>query len=216
LNPSAETVAASTSVQILAYPLPYIPSPGTILSNSSGSLPAGYLACDGSAISRSTYTVLFAMIGTFYGAGDGSTTFNVPSLSVGTGSAFSYIIRYSNPVDAVPSMLNLQILPFPLDYIPAPGTVLRNTENYLPNGYLACDGSAVLRGEYTLLFNMIGEHYGPGDGSTTFNLPSLSNGTGAPYTYIIAYTDQIIPCVTIAPNLNVSGITLPLNGLNLS
>ena len=42
------------------------------------SAPSGWLLCDGAAISRSTYAALFAIIGTTYGMGDGSTTFNVP------------------------------------------------------------------------------------------------------------------------------------------
>lgn len=42
--------------------------------------PALWLPCDGAAVSRTTYSALFAAIGTAYGAGDGSTTFNVPSL----------------------------------------------------------------------------------------------------------------------------------------
>jgi len=41
-------------------------------------IPSGYLECDGSAVSRATYADLFAIIGTSYGAGDGSTTFNLP------------------------------------------------------------------------------------------------------------------------------------------
>lgn len=40
--------------------------------------PAGTLACDGTAVSRSTYSALFAVIGTTFGVGNGSTTFNVP------------------------------------------------------------------------------------------------------------------------------------------
>lgn len=43
-------------------------------------LPEGLLLCDGSAISRTTYAKLFAVIGTKFGVGDGSTTFNVPNL----------------------------------------------------------------------------------------------------------------------------------------
>jgi microcystin-dependent protein len=42
--------------------------------------PTGYLLCDGAAVSRATYARLFAVIGTQYGAGDGSTTFNLPDL----------------------------------------------------------------------------------------------------------------------------------------
>lgn len=52
---------------------------GAILPLAHNStVPAGYLLCDGSAVSRTMFPDLFAAIGTTYGAGDGSTTFNVP------------------------------------------------------------------------------------------------------------------------------------------
>lgn len=51
---------------------------GTILDYAGSSAPSGYLMCDGSAVSRTTYAALFGVIGTTYGAGDGSTTFNLP------------------------------------------------------------------------------------------------------------------------------------------
>lgn len=52
---------------------------GAILPLAHNStVPAGYLLCDGAAVSRTMYPDLFATIGTTYGAGDGSTTFNVP------------------------------------------------------------------------------------------------------------------------------------------
>ena len=54
---------------------------GSILPWPTSSAPSGYLNCDGSAVSRSTYADLFAVISTIYGSGDGSTTFNVPDLS---------------------------------------------------------------------------------------------------------------------------------------
>ena len=43
-------------------------------------IPSGYLFCDGSAYSRTTYSTLFAALGTIHGSGDGSTTFNIPNL----------------------------------------------------------------------------------------------------------------------------------------
>jgi phage-related tail fiber protein len=49
----------------------------TIIPWSDTSVPSGYLDCNGAAVSRSTYAALFAIIGTTYGAGDGSSTFNV-------------------------------------------------------------------------------------------------------------------------------------------
>ena len=55
---------------------------GTVVSwaGAATSLPTGYLLCDGSAISRTAYSDLFAAIGTTHGSGDGSTTFNLPNL----------------------------------------------------------------------------------------------------------------------------------------
>ena len=51
---------------------------GSIIPYAGSTAPAGYLLCDGSAISRSTYSALFAIIGTTYGEGDGNSTFNLP------------------------------------------------------------------------------------------------------------------------------------------
>ncbi len=52
--------------------------PGAMVGWGSTSIPTGWLLCDGSAISRSTYADLFGAISTTYGAGNGSTTFNIP------------------------------------------------------------------------------------------------------------------------------------------
>jgi microcystin-dependent protein len=52
----------------------------TIVPWSTSSVPTGFLECDGAAVSRSTYSALFTAVGTTYGAGDGSSTFNVPNL----------------------------------------------------------------------------------------------------------------------------------------
>ncbi len=59
---------------------PTFPS-GTILDFAGTAVPAGYLECNGQAISRTAYAALFAAIGTVWGAGDGTTTFNVPNLN---------------------------------------------------------------------------------------------------------------------------------------
>jgi len=52
----------------------------TIVPWSSSSVPTGFLECNGAAVSRSTYSALFAIISTTYGAGDGASTFNLPDL----------------------------------------------------------------------------------------------------------------------------------------
>jgi microcystin-dependent protein len=68
---------------------------GAIQAYAGSTAPPGWLACDGSAVSRTTYSRLFAAIGTTWGAGNGSTTFNVPDLrgrapiGAGTGSGLT-------------------------------------------------------------------------------------------------------------------------------
>ena len=56
-----------------------IPS-GVVLPFAGGTIPEDFLLCDGSAVSRTEYPDLFAAIGTTYGSGDGSKTFNLPNL----------------------------------------------------------------------------------------------------------------------------------------
>ena len=53
---------------------------GTILPFAGSTIPSGFLACNGAAVSRTTYSALFSAIGTTYGGGDGSSTFNVPQI----------------------------------------------------------------------------------------------------------------------------------------
>ena len=62
---------------------------GSIIQWTSNTIPDGFLLCDGSAVSRTTYAELFSVIGTTYGAGDSTTTFNLPDLRgrVGVGKS---------------------------------------------------------------------------------------------------------------------------------
>ena len=53
---------------------------GEVIMYGGTSAPIGWMLCDGSAISRTDYKSLFSVIGTTYGAGDGSTTFNLPDM----------------------------------------------------------------------------------------------------------------------------------------
>lgn len=54
---------------------------GAITMWSTATAPSGWLLCDGTAVSRFVYASLFAVIGTTYGVGDGSSTFNVPNFA---------------------------------------------------------------------------------------------------------------------------------------
>jgi len=66
---------------------------GAISMFAGGAAPSGWFLCNGAAVSRTTYADLFAVVGSTYGAGDGSTTFNVPDfrdrVPVGAGSSYS-------------------------------------------------------------------------------------------------------------------------------
>lgn len=87
---------------------------GAIQMLGGGATPAGWLLCNGAAVSRTTYAALFAQIGTAHGAGDGTTTFNVPDMrgryprgvaASGTGDAVGEtfgndaIVDHTHPVD---------------------------------------------------------------------------------------------------------------------
>lgn len=67
---------------------------GMIYMYAGSVAPQGYLVCDGSAVSRTTYADLYAAIGTTFGAGDGSSTFNLPDLSgrVAIGASSSHAL----------------------------------------------------------------------------------------------------------------------------
>lgn len=72
---------------------------GTVSVFAGSTAPEGYLICDGSAVSRTTYSSLFEIVNTTYGEGDGSTTFNLPNLQGKlTGNngtiTMNYIIKY--------------------------------------------------------------------------------------------------------------------------
>ena len=53
---------------------------GAVVQYAGATAPSGWLLCDGTAVSRATYAALFAVVGTTYGVGDGSSTFNLPNL----------------------------------------------------------------------------------------------------------------------------------------
>lgn len=67
--------------------------PGFLQMFAGSSIPTGYLLCNGSAVSRTTYSALFVVLGTTYGSGNGTTTFNLPDFrgrvpsGVGTGDS---------------------------------------------------------------------------------------------------------------------------------
>jgi microcystin-dependent protein len=65
-------------------------------------------------------------------------------------------------------------------------TMYGGTDDFIPVGWIICDGRAILRNDYPALFNTIGTIYGSGNGSTTFNIPNMimkfPAGAGSSYT----------------------------------
>lgn len=91
---AADQEAAMDNIGLL-YALPI----GTILPYAGTVLPAGFLTCNGAAVSRTGYAALYAITGTRYGTGNGSTTFNLPNVTAGltlSASSVAYIVKYDN------------------------------------------------------------------------------------------------------------------------
>ena len=79
LDGNANTISGVTTITdssggYLSHP------PGTLIFHCGSSAPAGYIKANGATVSRSAYSALFSGIGTIYGAGDGSTTFQIPDM----------------------------------------------------------------------------------------------------------------------------------------
>ncbi|GAB3773740.1 hypothetical protein GCM10028796_46660 [Ramlibacter monticola] len=179
--------------------------PGTMFDFGGTSTPAGYLPCNGSAISRTDYAALFAAIGTNWGAGDGSTTFNLPDMrrrsTVGAGGTFA-----AGPGVAVGSvggseMFNLSEAQLPphLHTITDPGHkhgisdpghahAYTKTSNTQPGGAEggARDSAGTLAGTTDVAATGITETTFNGAGITQTN----ATGTGAP-------VNQYHPCATV-------------------
>ena len=79
LTPISVFTIGITPIKFTQFLLPTEPT-GVIKMYGSSTPPSGYLLCDGAAVSRTTYANLFDVIGTTFGVGDGSTTFNVPDI----------------------------------------------------------------------------------------------------------------------------------------
>jgi len=82
---------------------------GIIVPWSNASVPSGFLECAGAAVSRSTYAALFAVIADTYGAGDGSSTFNLPDLTdrVIVSKSPSFALASTGGADAVAATGNV-------------------------------------------------------------------------------------------------------------
>ena len=77
-NPSTNTLTVGTIVSTVGGT--FVSGMIILYGGAADAIPSGFVLCDGSAVSRSTYAALFAVVGTTHGSGNGSTTFNLPDL----------------------------------------------------------------------------------------------------------------------------------------
>lgn len=93
VTPTMPTGTSNTAVATTAFVQNNSIPTGSLMMWPTASAPSGYLLCNGTAVSRTTYAALFAIIGTAFGVGDNSTTFNLPNytnrLPVGAGGLYA-------------------------------------------------------------------------------------------------------------------------------
>lgn len=88
-------------LKLIAGGVLYAEAPvGSIVPYGGATAPSGWLLCQGQAVSRTTYAELFAVIGTAYGSGDDSTTFNIPDLREATTKGAGLSGKSENHYDA--------------------------------------------------------------------------------------------------------------------
>jgi microcystin-dependent protein len=77
---SSGVVSAPIGMEVAGIDVSTLAPAGSVISYAGSTAPTGWLLCFGQSVSRATYAALFAVVGTTYGVGDGSTTFNLPDL----------------------------------------------------------------------------------------------------------------------------------------
>ena len=103
---------------------------GSITPYSGISTPSNWLLCDGREVSRETYSQLFAVIGTSYGAGDGSTTFNLPDLTFTGTEINNYIIKAKQSAGVIATVVDTLFSTSPTDALSAnQGKILNDKIN---------------------------------------------------------------------------------------
>ena len=139
-TPAAPTAAVGTNttqIATTAFVIASVAPTGSVLMWPTGTAPTGFLLCAGTAVSRSTYAALFAIIGTVYGAGDGSTTFNLPNFTnrspIGAGSLYAansqvgskdaVVVSHTHTYSGTTSSIGDHVHAFTLGGAPGGGTL---------------------------------------------------------------------------------------------
>ena len=161
----------------------------TIVPWSSSSVPTGFLECNGAAVSRSTYSALFAIVGTTYGAGDGASTFNLPDLqdNVAIGKSGTKALASTGGANTVA----------------ASGTVGGSTANAtLSTAQLASHSHNVGKGNNPAPFVNYGFVDGRGTSSPTFN-NTQNTGSGTGHSHNMSATFSGTATSVVQPYLTI-------------
>jgi len=137
----------------------------TIVPWTDSSVPTGFLECDGTAVSRTTYAALFAIVGTTYGAGNGSTTFNLPDLqdNVPVGKSNNKALASTGGANTVTST----------------GNVAGSTANAtLSTAQLASHSHSAANASGTVANNPLGAGYPESSPASAGNTGSTGSGSG--------------------------------------
>tara|TARA_R100000231_G_scaffold105825_1_gene78409 strand:+ start:749 stop:1249 length:501 start_codon:yes stop_codon:yes gene_type:complete len=157
---------------------------------STSSVPTGFLECNGQAVSRSTYADLFGIIGTTYGAGDGSSTFLVPDLqdNVAMGKSGTKAVASTGGANTVAST----------------GNVGGSTANAtLSTGQLASHshpGGRSNSGRSQTISSAPPQYYSPGGGSTA---ATGNTGSGQGHSHNMSATFSGDATSVLQPYLTV-------------
>ena len=154
---------------------------GAIIPFAGNNIPDGYLLCDGSAVSRTTFRNLFNVIGSTYGGGDGSTTFNIPDLRgrtiVGAGQGANLTNRTLNAVGGAETVtLTVNELPAH-NHEGSTSTNGNHTHNWGANiGYSTGDNAVWGANNAGFKWYASGQTDGYGNHSHTFTTNNRGNG----------------------------------------
>ncbi|MEI3508251.1 MAG: phage tail protein [Bacilli bacterium] len=210
-------------------------NPGTIDAYSGNTAPDGYLLCNGQAVSRTTYANLYKIIGTTYGAGDGSTTFNIPNLNgrvpVGKDSGSFSVLGSTG--GTISNTLTMENIPSHTHSIPTlSGTAVSNgahTHTLTPQGTVSStfNGSTVntsnpSRSLIGTIWNTATTGYlsadgiftrGPKTGDNIHKATSITNmGTGDGYKIDATHTHSVTAQGTVSSSFTGSSTATSLAG----
>ena len=195
---------------------------GAIKPWGKATAPDGYLLCDGTAVSRTTYADLFGVLSTTYGVGNGSTTFNVPDLQgktpqgydgstynlAGTGGANTVTVAVTNNQAATNSVTNNQA-------VTVTGTIANTS---LTTAQLASHSHTLTWGDGQMnnpsgIFLINGQASNQGHTASQFNstqgVVSAGSGTGHNHTHTLAgtLTGTVAVTSTITGTVAAAGTT---------